>query len=188
MMKAIFVLSVVGVGLKREHINLEAKKKIENAEYIFGSGRAIDIAKEYISCEFEVIKSFGSDVYRDIERKAEKDEVVVLSTGDPMVAGLGRFFGNAEIIPGISSVQVALAKLKIDLCDVIVVNAHSKEIDGDFKKRGLLILAKKGVDLNFPHVKEAVVLENLCMSNEKIYKIQTKSFETKSDYTILFLR
>ncbi len=187
-MRAIFVLSVVGVGLKREHINLEAKKKIENAEYIFGSRRAIDIAKDFISCEFEVIKSFSGDVYRDIERQAEKDEVVVLSTGDPMIAGLGRFFRDAEIIPGISSVQVALAKLKIDLCDVIVVNAHSREIDGDFKKRGLLILSKKGVNLNFPNVREAVVLEDLCMSDEKIYEIRTESFETKSDYTILFLR
>ncbi len=52
------------------------------------------------------------------------DNVVILSTGDPMLAGLGYLPG--EVIPGISSFQLATARLKIPVSRVSVVVAHGK--------------------------------------------------------------
>jgi cobalt-precorrin-7 (C5)-methyltransferase len=53
------------------------------------------------------------------------DDAVILSTGDPQLSGLGYLGG--EVIPGISSLQVAAAKLGIPLEKVSVVVAHGKE-------------------------------------------------------------
>ena len=50
------------------------------------------------------------------------DNAVILSTGDPMLAGLGYLKG--EVIPGISSLQIAAARLHIPLSRVVVVVAH----------------------------------------------------------------
>ena len=178
------MLFVVGVGLKKEHLTDEAKNVISKAKKVYGSARAIEIAEEWIRGERVVMRKFGEDVYREIERESREADIAVLSTGDPMVAGLGRFFRNAEIIPGISSVQVALGKLKADLCDVSVYNAHS--MDPDFsEERSLLVLAKKGVRLNLPG-RKMVVLENLESGDEKIYEVHD-FFEVESDYTIVFV-
>lgn len=175
------MLSVVGVGLKRNHLTLEAINKIKGADIVYGSGRAIRIAKDFISCDYEILREFNQEIYGEIEKRATENNIVVLSTGDPMILGLGRFF-KGEIIPGISSVQVALSKLKVDLCETVVVNAHSSEIDLDFSKRSLIILAKKGVKIPY----HATVLENLCMEDERIY--QAQNFTVESNYTIIFVR
>jgi cobalt-precorrin-7 (C5)-methyltransferase len=51
-------------------------------------------------------------------------DAVILSTGDPMLAGLGYLSG--DVIPGISSLQVAAARLHIPISRVSVVVAHGK--------------------------------------------------------------
>lgn len=52
-------------------------------------------------------------------------DAVVLSTGDPLMAGLGYLPG--EEIPGISSMQMAFARLKVSWTNVAVANAHGKD-------------------------------------------------------------
>ncbi|AIY90826.1 precorrin-6y C5,15-methyltransferase (decarboxylating) subunit CbiE [Geoglobus acetivorans] len=179
------MLFVVGVGLKKEHLTDEAKKAISRAEKVYGSERALTIAKEWVKGKATVLKRFDEDVYRKIEREGAERDVAVLSTGDPMVAGLGRFFKDAKIIPGISSVQIALARVKADICDVSVFNAHSQNPEF-LGQRNMLILTRKGVQLDFPG-KKMVILENLENENEKIYEVQD-SFTAEENYTIVFVR
>jgi cobalt-precorrin-7 (C5)-methyltransferase len=52
---------------------------------------------------------------------------VVLSTGDPMLSGLGYLPGR--VVPGISSLQVACARLKISLLKVVPVTVHGRSLD-----------------------------------------------------------
>jgi len=178
------VLFVVGVGLKREHLTDEAKEVISRANKVYGSSKALEIAEEWIKGEKVRMTEFDEKTYRDIEKEAEEKDVAVLSTGDPMVAGLGRFFKRARVIPGISSVQVALGRINADLCEVSVLNAHSREPEFS-EVKNLLVLAKKGVRLNFPG-RKMIVLENLESRDEKIYEVHD-FFETESDYTIVFV-
>ncbi len=178
------MLFVVGVGLKKEHLTDEAKKVISKAKKVYGSVKAIKIAEDWINGEKILMRKFNEETYREIEREGKEMDIAVLSTGDPMVAGLGKFFKSAKVIPGISSVQVALGKIKVDLCDVTVFNAHSMEPDYS-KEKNILILAKKGVKLDF-NGKKMTVLENLEDEREKIYEVHD-FFETKSDYTIVFV-
>ena len=110
-------MKVVGVGCGPGMLTEEAVRVIGSATLIFGSDRAIEIARAHIA--------FGTTV-RTIDDFKGMDklpqEAVVLSTGDPMLAGLGYLKG--EVIPGISSLQVAAARLHIPLARIVPVVAH----------------------------------------------------------------
>lgn len=178
------MLKIIGVGICEGHITERAKKAISSAEVVYGSSRAIKLAERFIDGEKRVMSKFSNEIYEEIEREAEKSLVAVLSTGDPMIAGLGKFFKKAEVEPGISSIQLALSKLKIDLCDVIVYNAHGKKLEID--KKGFLILADKNFDLStFGHTK-VIILEDLCM-DERIRKGFADEIKPESNNCIIYV-
>lgn len=114
-------MKIVGVGAAPNLLTKDAISAIKTAEIIFGSLRSIELAKEYISCRTEVLK--------DYTLKTLPQNAVVLSTGDPMFSGLGKFARKGdEIIPGISSFQLACAKLCLDIETFSVITAHSRDI------------------------------------------------------------
>jgi cobalt-precorrin-7 (C5)-methyltransferase len=120
-------MKVVGVGCGPGMITPEAIDAIRNARQIYGSARAIEIAREHIpeGCEVEVIRDYGNI-------GALPGDAVLLSTGDPMLAGLGAH--GARVIPGISSMQVAFARLGLPLDDAVVAVAHGKDHETAMRK------------------------------------------------------
>jgi cobalt-precorrin-7 (C5)-methyltransferase len=100
----------------------QAISAISGATIIYGSKRAIALAAAYIpkGCEVREMTTFRPEI-------PIPDDAVVLSTGDPQLAGLGYLGG--DIVPGISSLQIAAARLGIPLEQVSVVVAHGKEHD-----------------------------------------------------------
>lgn len=110
---------IIGVGCGPGMLTEQAIKAIGLAKKIYGSDRAIEIARGFISlgCEVRTIDDFKS-----LHQLPE--DIVVLSTGDPMLAGLGYLSGT--VIPGISSLQVAAARLHIPIARIVVVVAHGK--------------------------------------------------------------
>ncbi len=120
-------MKIVGVGAAPNLLTQEAISAIESAEIIFGSARAIELAKEHIGCE---AKELADYTLRSLPEKA-----VVLSTGDPMLSGLGKYAKeDDEIIPGISSLQLACARLHLDMEQFSVITAHARDIS-DVEKR-----------------------------------------------------
>lgn len=113
-------MKIVGVGCGPGMLTGEAIRVIGEARLIYGSGRAIDLARAYIpeACAVHEITDYKR--LRDLPAHA-----VLLSTGDPMLAGLGYLGG--EIVSGISSLQVACARLCLSLARVAVVDAHGKD-------------------------------------------------------------
>ena len=113
-------MKIVGVGVGPGMLTSEASKVIQHAEIIYGSPRAIELAQEYITCEAKNIGDYSK--INELPSNA-----VVLSTGDPNLSGLGKYAGpDDEIIPGLSSLQVACARLRVDIADVVVVTAHGR--------------------------------------------------------------
>ncbi|MEM0350634.1 MAG: SAM-dependent methyltransferase [Archaeoglobaceae archaeon] len=178
------MLRIIGVGICEGHLTDRAKALIKSSEIVYGSEKAIRLAEECIKGEKVVMRKFNSEVYAEIEREGKKREVAVLSTGDPMVAGLGKFFKEAEIEPGISSVQLALAKLKLDLCEVLVVNAHGRKFE--IGKRGMLILADKNFDLSTFGGKRITLIEDLC-SGERIKVGDAREMRIESNNVIIYV-
>ncbi|KAF1076388.1 cobalt-precorrin-7 (C(5))-methyltransferase [Methanogenium sp. MK-MG] len=113
-------MKVVGVGCGPGMLTEAAIAAIEDAELIYGSGSAIERAAAYIrsGCAVRVITDYKA-------LRGLPDTAVVLSTGDPMLAGLGYLGG--EIISGISSYQYACAKLGVPMTKTAIINAHAKD-------------------------------------------------------------
>jgi len=108
---------IIGVGCGPGMLTEQAIDAIRMAKTIYGSDRAIEIALPFVSpgCDVRTI-----DDFKALHQLPE--DSVVLSTGDPMLAGLGYLSGN--VIPGISSLQLAAARLHIPLARISVVVAH----------------------------------------------------------------
>ncbi|QSZ68002.1 cobalt-precorrin-7 (C(5))-methyltransferase [Methanofollis aquaemaris] len=113
-------MKVVGVGCGPGMLTDEAARVIGDAALIYGSARAIDLARSEIRDRCEVHEITDYKALRSLP-----DDAVVLSTGDPMLAGLGYLGG--EVVPGVSSMQVAFARLGLSLVKAAVVTAHGKD-------------------------------------------------------------
>lgn len=110
-------MKIIGVGCGPGLLTEQAIKELKRARFAYGSERAIALARPFLlpACSVKSI-----DDYKRLHTLP--DDAVVLSTGDPMLAGLGYLKG--EVIPGISSLQIATARLHIPLSRVCVVVAH----------------------------------------------------------------
>ncbi|ACL17023.1 cobalt-precorrin-7 (C(5))-methyltransferase [Methanosphaerula palustris] len=113
-------MKVVGVGCGPGMLTRAAADAITRAGSIYGSPRAIALAAYCIrkDCPVHEIEDYKA-------LRTLPPTTVVLSTGDPMLAGLGYLGG--EVIPGISSLQLAAARIGIPLTRVMIVNAHGKD-------------------------------------------------------------
>jgi len=110
-------MKIIGVGCGPGLLTDQAVQELKKARSAYGSDRAIELARAYLpkNCTVRSI-----DDYRNLA--GLPDDTVILSTGDPMLAGLGYLAG--DVIPGISSLQVAAARLHLPLARVAVVVAH----------------------------------------------------------------
>jgi cobalt-precorrin-7 (C5)-methyltransferase len=137
---------IVGVGAGPQMLTAEAAQAIARARQIYGSKRAIDLVREHIAagCSVRVIE--------DYKRLGDlSEDAVVLSTGDPMLSGLGYLKGR--VIPGISSLQLACARLKISQLKVVPITVHGRSLDPDAiafelrRGRCVFLLTDGGTDL-----------------------------------------
>ena len=180
---------IVGVGASKGYLTERAIEEIQKADIVYGSKRALEIAKKYIKSNFVEIKRFSRDVYKAMEEEGKRRRVVVLSTGDPMVIGLGKKI-KGDVIPGVSSVQLAMANLGVDLTEVMVIDGHAKGCIEEVKKafeigRDALILADSKFNPEILRTfADVTVLENLGYERERI----CKDCEIESDLVILFAK
>ena len=170
-------MKIVGVGAGPKMITEQAIEVIKAAEVVYGSTRAIELAKAHIRGEVRVLTNF--DTFEDNEH------VCILSTGDPMLSGLGKKApNNAEIISGISSLQLACARQKVDIADLLVVTTHGRNLSESKEKlksifafgRKLFVLSDPGFDLSeictfldtCGYKGDVVLFEDLGYENERI--------------------
>jgi len=115
-------MKIIGVGAGPGMLTLEAARAIKEARLVYGSQRAIDLVREEIDpgCDVRVIENYRA--LRELP-----PEAVILSTGDPMLSGLGYLDG--EVVPGISSMQVACARLKVSQLKVVPITVHGRNMD-----------------------------------------------------------
>ncbi|HMA04848.1 MAG TPA: cobalt-precorrin-7 (C(5))-methyltransferase [Methanomicrobiales archaeon] len=112
-------MKIVGVGCGPGLLTEEAILALRGARRVYGSRRAIEIARHALprSCEIHEIRDYSSLEF--------PEDAILLSTGDPMLAGLGNREG--EVVPGISSLQLAFARLRLPLAQVSVVDGHGRD-------------------------------------------------------------
>ena len=170
-------MKIIGVGCGPGLLTEQAIQELKQVKSAYGSDRAIELARAYLpkNCTVRSI---------DDNKKLSTlpENTVILSTGDPMLAGLGYLKG--EVIPGISSLQIAAARLHIPLSRVTVVVAHGHgheqgmRVTVDEVKRGKIVflladpkfsvadLYSRLAALSLPL--QVAVLENLAYPEERI--------------------
>jgi cobalt-precorrin-7 (C5)-methyltransferase len=115
-------MKIIGVGCGPGLLTEQAREELKRAQSVYGSDRAIGLARAYLPKDCTVR---SIDDYKNLPNLPEN--AVILSTGDPMLAGLGYLSGT--VIPGISSLQIAAARLHIPLSRIVVVVAHGRGHD-----------------------------------------------------------
>jgi cobalt-precorrin-7 (C5)-methyltransferase len=150
-------LFIVGVGPgSPAYLTDAAKDAVRKSQYIVGYKYTlstivgvIDRKKQQV---LEVTMKSQEDVYQDVYRKMKDGEYCTVPfTGDAnfseseVVDRLLEIFGddNVQIIPGISSIQIAAAKSRVPTDKALVITFH---VTGDIeqKKKDLLQAVKDG--------------------------------------------
>lgn len=127
-------LTIVGCGPGApELVSDAARTAIQQAEVLVGSRRLFDLFDNPTAERVEVTAKIDEALEKTEVARAAGRNVVVLVSGDPGVCSLAdavvRRFGRAacRIVPGISSVQVAFARLGHGWLDAKIVSAHGRQ-------------------------------------------------------------
>ena len=124
---------VVGVGPgSQDYITEIVRKIIVGADVVVGHKYTLDIISNLIQDKKVHIITMEDQekTYQQIKNELEDEILVVPFTGDvnfsesEVVDRLIEIFGDVEIIPGISSIQVAASKAKISLDKSKVITMH----------------------------------------------------------------
>lgn len=124
---------VVGIGPgSPDYILPIASRTIAQAKVLVGSQRALDaFAPRHI--ELKVIDKDINGVLTFISESLAKSDVVVMVSGDPgfysLLAALRMKFSQSQltVIPGISSMQLAFARISEVWQDAVLISMHGRQ-------------------------------------------------------------
>jgi len=128
---------IIGCGPgAREYVTPAALQAIQEADVIAGAGRLLALIPDS-AAERLVVDADIHHVLEEIEKRSRTKTVAVLVTGDPGIFSLARpviaRFGRkrCRVIPGVSSLQAAFARLALDWHDARIVDAHGGDPEMD---------------------------------------------------------
>lgn len=184
-------ITVAGIGPgSPDYLIPAVKRAIEQATVLVGSQRALSAFRRSDQKEY-VITSDINGVLAFIDELKDTEQVVILVSGDPgfysLLAALRERFSSARlaVIPGISSMQLAFARIGELWHDAVLVSMHGRRAD-DYqlaykaeKKLGLLtdskhtpaFIAHLLIEQGWPPAASAWLCENLSYDTEKIISV-----------------
>lgn len=181
-------IAVVGIGPgSPDYLIPAASRAIAEATLLVGSQRALTVFAAP-GVQTKVIDRDIAGVLAFIRAKRTTEKVAVLVSGDPgfysMLAALKREFTAAEllVIPGISSMQLAFARLAEVWQDAQLLSMHGREVDAEAlqyqlgKKLGFLtdgkqdtvFIAQTLLAHGWPAAARAAVCRSLSYEDEEI--------------------
>lgn len=123
----------VGVGPgSPKYVTEYVKEIIQSCDIIIGYSYTLKTIKDIISGKeiHEITMKDQEEVYQKVKKNSTGKTLVIPFTGDvnfsesEVVDRLIEVFGDVEIIPGISSIQVAASKAKVPLDKSKVITMH----------------------------------------------------------------
>ncbi len=153
--KLVNKITIVGCGPgSKKYITGYAKQRINKADAIIGSRRLLDLFSDVEADKYVINKNYKLLITRIISL-SKRNNVVVLVSGDPGFFSYAKLIidrvgiENCEVIPGISSVQLAFASIGKTWNDACFVSVHGRKAE-----ISTLIKKVKG------HSKVAVLTDN----------------------------
>ncbi len=128
------MITIVGCGPGgTDCLTQAALQAVMESAVVVGSERLFALFSEYKG-ERVIIGAHVQEALDTIAHAVEAGPVTVLVSGDPGLCSLAKpivaRFGRTRcrVIPGISSVQVAFARLGLDWLDAILLTAHGRNL------------------------------------------------------------
>mgnify|MGYP000414884305 FL=1 len=190
---------IIGIGPgSSEYLTKIAIDTVKKSDYTVGSTRAIALFDDVKNKVPFNVKELLNKLEEAVELAIKGYVVSILSTGDPGFSGvlntvlrisLDKNFPkkNIEVIPGISSLQLAAAKNKIQWDNANVMTFHGRENIEDILKvinngkttialpsRKVKDMAQFLLDNNVDESRKVVVCERLSYPDERIVEATLK--------------
>jgi len=129
-LKTVFAVGV-GPGSPK-YVTEQVKEIIQNCDVVIGYKYTLKTIEQLLSEKevYEITMQNQEEVYQKIKNNSEGKVLVVPFTGDvnfsesEVVDRLIEIFGDVQIIPGVSSVQLAASKATIPLDKAKVITMH----------------------------------------------------------------
>jgi precorrin-6Y C5,15-methyltransferase (decarboxylating) len=128
---------IIGVGDNgRRSLNEEAKEAIQSSQVLYGGERLLAMFPD-VGGERVAIRSNLAEVAEQLKRyRTQGKKQVVLASGDPNFFGIAHYLYRKvgkdafRVIPNLSSVQLAFARVKESWQDAALASVHGRNMDG----------------------------------------------------------
>lgn len=127
-------LYIIGVGASGvDTLTFAARERIREAEILFGGRRWLNLFAD-ATARKNAIGNNLAEVVASIEANSGQ-RIVVLASGDPNLYGIARYLVDrlgketVEIIPNVSAMQLAFARIKECWDDATIVSVHGRPIE-----------------------------------------------------------
>ena len=200
---------IIGIGPgSSEYLTKKAVDTVKTSDYTVGSTRAIDLFDDVNNKIAFNVKDLLDKLEKGVDLAIEGNTVSILSTGDPGFSGVLNTVlrianeknfpeEKIEVIPGISSLQLAAARNHIQWDNANVMTFHGRENIEDILKvinngKTTIALPSKKVrdmaqfllDNGVDEHCEVVVCERLSYDDEKIVRSTLKDI-ANSEFTYM---
>ena len=200
---------IIGIGPgSEEYLTLKAVDCVKNCDYTVGSTRAIDLFRDVKNTIAFNVKDLVDKLEEGVELAINDNIVSILSTGDPGFSGVLNTVlriskekdfpkENIEVIPGISSLQLAAAKTYIQWDNANVMTFHGRENTEDIlpvinngkitialPSRKVKDMAQFLLDNGIEDERKVVVCERLSYPDERIVESTLKDI-AQSEFTYM---
>jgi precorrin-6y C5,15-methyltransferase (decarboxylating) CbiE subunit len=195
--KSLNKVTIVGCGPgSRKYLTGYAIHQISNAEVLIGSRRLLALFPEADADTYVLSNNYKLLITRIVSLSKKKKRVVVLVSGDPGFFSYSKLIVDkigiekCEVIPGISSVQLAFAKIGRTWNDACFMSLHGrsaklaavvKKITDNAKvavltdnANNVKLIAKKLLETGIKE-KRIFVCENLSLEKERIREFDVSS-------------
>ena len=200
---------IIGIGPgSSEYLTKKAVDTVKTSDYTVGSTRAIDLFDDVNNKIAFNVKDLLDKLEKGVDLAIEGNTVSILSTGDPGFSGVLNTVlrianeknfpeEKIEVIPGISSLQLAAARNHIQWDNANVMTFHGRGNIEDILKvinngKTTIALPSKKVrdmaqfllDNGVDEHREVVVCERLSYDDEKIVRSTLKDI-ANSEFTYM---
>lgn len=200
---------IIGIGPgSSEYLTKKAVDTVKTSDYTVGSTRAIDLFDDVNNKIAFNVNDLLDKLEKGVDLAIEGNTVSILSTGDPGFSGVLNTVlrianeknfpeEKIEVIPGISSLQLAAARNHIQWDNANVMTFHGRENIEDILKvinngKTTIALPSKKVrdmaqfllDNSVDEHREVVVCERLSYDDEKIVRSTLKDI-ANSEFTYM---
>jgi cobalt-precorrin-7 (C5)-methyltransferase len=198
---------IVGCGPGAiECLTTEAIRAIDSADILVGAKRLLDLFPDKRSEKIGGAADIQAALDR-IEKEHYNSRIAVLVTGDPGLCSLAqpvlKRFGRhkCQVIPGISSIQTAFARIGVDWYDAAIISLHGRQVGeypkdpGKYDKVAVLMEGTNSlpevvsIAVRMGENVQVFLCEDLTMDSERIRQVELPDLKsvTLSTRTIVLL-